>query len=152
MHKGRPFKLEQRLRQFGPTDLYSFGWPAAAYTMTVGTYAGSSAVSITNPTPDIVFYQFDADFLGGEYRGALNGPPFTTLEVGFHFRLNSTGEDVEGWVQTWFNGQRCTNEPSSGQNHIPFIWNAVSVFPGTTGGPFWANLHATHVVWAPKVY
>jgi len=152
MHRGRPFAIEQQLRAFAPSDLYSSGWAALAYAMSTGTYGGTLASLITTPAPDLTFSGFDADFLGGDYKGVLYSDSSTTLEVGFHFRINSTGEDTEGWIQTYVNGARCLNEPSSGQNHINFMWNAVSIFPSTSAGPHWAQLHPDHVVWDPKGY
>jgi len=152
MHKGRPFEIDQRLRLYAPNDLYSAGWPARSYTMTTGTYGGSLAGFVTDPTPLLEFQTFDPDFLGGYYLGVIGNDGVNDLAVGFHFRLNATSEDSEGWVQTFISGAPCLNEPTTGQNHLPFIWNAVSLFPSTSTGPHWAELHPDHVVWDPTPY
>jgi len=152
MHKGRPFEIDQRLRIYAPNDLYSAGWPAKAYTVTTGTYGGSLAGFVTNPTPELVNDLLDSDYQGGFYRGFIGSSPAGDMYVGFHFRLNATGEDCEGWVQTFIDDDLCLNEPGTGQNHLPFIWNAVSLFPSTSAGPRWTELHPDHVVWGPRAY
>jgi len=152
MHKGRPFRIEQLLRPFGRADLYSFGWPAREYLMTDGAYDGTLADFITDPIPVLTFVDWDPDYQGGYYRGFLGSAPGNDMYVGFHFRANSTKDDVEGWVQTYIGSDACLNEPPTGQNHLPFIWNAVSLFPSTSTGPHWSELHPDHVVWEPKVY
>lgn len=152
MHRGRPFEIEQQLRAFAANNLYSFGWAAKAYSISLGTYTGSSAVFVTNPTPDIVFTGFDPDFLGGEYRGPLNGPPFTPLEVGFHFRFDPIGQQAEMWIQTWFNGNRCLNEPKPGTNYQSYAWAGYSAFIGNPGGPFSGAIRPTRIIYLPKTY
>lgn len=152
MHKGRPFEIEQRLRPFAANDLYSTGWPAKTYSMSVGTYTGSSSSFVSIPTPDLTLQSMDADGLGGDYWGVIADPIMADLKVGFHFRFNPSINQTEAWVQCYFNGQRSLYEPSSGDNHLGYAWNPVSLFPLDPGGPFHNNIRPTHVIWDPKGY
>lgn len=152
MHRGRPFELEQTLRSFAANNIYSVGWPAKAYALSLATYTGSSAVFVTIPTPDITLESMDPDGLGGDYTGRIADPMLADLKVGFHFRFNLVANQAEAWIQTYFNGQRALNEPTPGTNFVSYAWNPYSAFLSNPGGPFANQIRPTRLIFVPKPY